>query len=206
MRPKTVTATPMCSCGCSERHVIAKRSTADGIDVRIWHDGAVTGRLGALPGVTIVRPRTLEAIERARRAAWLLAGEVETYDLSELPRLYTCARRLAAKGGGSPGELRAAFAAEDAPAIHFAWETYQTDRDGKAVVRVARLDRIRWPGLAVWHEAGTYTLLAIVRCGIPGILRAEEEVLGANGLTFATQRDLCRHLRQLSAPRYSDAP
>src|SRR5512139_3438245 len=186
-----------CSCGETSNHVIAKRSTADGIAVQIWHDGMVTGRFGhGLPGVPIVRPRTAEAVERERRAASLFADEVILYDLAEVPRLYDCARRIAAKGGGRR-EFLAAFAAKDAPAVNFVWETYQTDRDGRPTVRVARLDRIRWPGYAVWHESGVYKLFAITRSGYPGCSHMEE-VLEATGFEFKTQRDLCRHLYEIA--------
>lgn len=157
----------------------------------------VTGRFGrGLPGVTIVRPRTAEAIERERRAALLLADEVSLYDLAELPRLYDCARRVAAKGGGRR-EMLVAFAATKAPTVEFSWETYQTDRDGKPTVRVARLDRIRWPGYAVWHESGIYKLFAIARRGFPGCAHMEE-VLEPTGFEFKTQRDLCKHLHEIA--------
>lgn len=84
------TTTTICSCGETTAHVIARRETADGIAVQIWHDGAVTGRYGrALPGIPVARPRTAEAIERERGAARLLADEVSLYNFAELPRWST---------------------------------------------------------------------------------------------------------------------
>lgn len=189
----TTNNTTTCSCGGSAPHVIAKRETSDGIAVQIWHDGAVTGRYGrALPGVTVVRPRTDEAVERERRAALLLADEVSLYDLAELPRLYACARRAIAKGGGRR-EMLAAFAP-----IDLNWETYQTDRDGKPTVRVARLDALR---LAVWHESGIYALHSIERRGFPGCSHMED-VLFPTGFRFTTQAALRDHL---STMRCSEA-
>jgi hypothetical protein len=41
--------TTACSCGETAPHVIARRETADGIAIQIWHDGAVTGRHGLAP-------------------------------------------------------------------------------------------------------------------------------------------------------------
>jgi len=184
----TNTTTATCSCGETAPHVIARRETADGIAVQIWHDGAVTGRHGrALPGIPVARPRTAEAIERERSAARLLADEISLYDLAEVPRLYECARRVAAKGGGRR-DLLASFAP-----IDLAWETYQTDRDGKPTVRVACLEEIR---LAVWHECGVYILFEIQRRGFPGCAHMED-VLIPTGFKFATQTALRAHLATL---------
>lgn len=181
----TTNALLTCPCGETAAHVIARRETADGIAVQIWHDGAVTGRHGrALPGVPVARPRTPGAVERERGAARLLADEVSLYDLAEVPRLYECARRVAAKGGGRR-ELIAAFAP-----IDLTWETYQVDRDGKPTVRVAQLDDIR---LAVWHECGVYTLFEIRRRGFPGCAHMED-VIFPTGFKFATQTALRAHL------------
>lgn len=83
----TNTNTTACSCGETSPHVVAKRVTADGIGVEIWHDGAVTGRIGqALHGVPIARPRTAESLAVSLAAGWLLAGEVEIYNIDEVPR------------------------------------------------------------------------------------------------------------------------
>lgn len=98
-----------CSCGDSTPHVIARRETLDGVRVEIWHDGAITGRIGrALPGVPIARPRTDQSLMLARKTAALFSGEVELYDVAELPRLYDCARRVAARGG-LPGDVRGLY-------------------------------------------------------------------------------------------------
>lgn len=187
-----------CSCGESAPHVIAKRETADGIGVWIWHDGAITGRHGrALPGVTIVRPRTAKAFESARIAASLISGDVEMYDCAELPRLYACARKVAARGG-SRRDLCAAFAETDKPALHLAWCVYATDAAGEPTVRVARLDRIRWPGLVVWHERGRYELLAL-RNGTALGARSHE-ALEPTGFSFGSQHALRDHLFTVQRP------
>jgi hypothetical protein len=181
-----------CSCGESAPHVIANRATADGISVQIWHDGCVTGRFGrALPGVPCVRPRTPEAVERERAAARLLCDDLSLYDLAELPRLYAACRRVAARGGDRKA-LYAVLAEGTKPSIPFSWVAYATDRDGKPTVRVARLDRIRWPGLVVWHERGRYELMALRRGTALGA--RSHEALEATGFSFGSQRELCAHL------------
>jgi hypothetical protein len=84
----------MCTCGNSAPHVIARRATSDGVTVEIWHDGAITGRLGrAIPGVPIARPRTPAGLERAKETARLVADAVALYDVSELPELVQRARK-----------------------------------------------------------------------------------------------------------------
>jgi hypothetical protein len=192
MTTKTSASLPGCSCGETLPHVIARRTTADGVSVEVWHDGAVTGRSGnALPGVPVARPRTASGLDLARRTATLFADEVSLYDVAELPRLYACARRLAERGG-SPGHVRAVPSAEDVPALRLAWVTYQADRDDRPVVRVARLDRARWPGLAVWHERGKYELMALTWRAAPGA--RSEEVLEPTGFSFGSQRALRDHL------------
>jgi hypothetical protein len=188
----TTPSIPTCSCGEIAPHTVMRRTTADGIAIDIWHDGAITGRLGrALPGVPITRPRTERAIDLARATASLVASEVEIHDAAELPRLYACARRVAAQGG-SPGDLRAAFVDDETPAIRFTWDVYAADRDGTPTVRVARLDRVRWPGLVVWHERGRYELLALRRGFALGA--RSRETLEATGISFVSQRELIVHL------------
>lgn len=90
----------MCTCGNSEPHVIARRTTSDGVAVEIWHDGAITGRLGrSIPGVPIARPRTPKSIETSRTAANFVASTVELYEVAELPRMVARARKVSARGG-----------------------------------------------------------------------------------------------------------
>jgi hypothetical protein len=185
---------PMTNQCCGERdpHVVARRQTADGMPIEIWHDGAITGRLGrAIPGVPVARPRSSRGVELARAAASLVAGDVEIRTLAEVPRLVAYARRVAARGG-TPGDLRQAFFAADRPILTLAWEVYAADRDGAPTVRVARLDRIRWPGLVVWHERGRYELLALRRgCAVGARSR---EALEDTGFSFSSQRALVDHL------------
>lgn len=187
-----MTTTNTCSCGEPSPHVIAKRETADGIGVWIWHDGAITGRHGrGLPGVTIVRPRTAKALESARLAASLIGDDVAMYDAAELPRFYACARKVADRGG-SRGDLLAMLSAGDRPTVIYSWQTYATDSTGAITCRVARLDRLRWPGLAVWHERGRYLLMTVVHRYAPGVRSGE--VLVATGFSFGSQRELTHHL------------
>lgn len=188
-----------CTCGDPTPHIIARRTTADGIGIEIWHDGAITGRMGfKLQGVPVARPRTASAVLLAQATAALFAGDVELYAADELGRLYECARRVAARGG-LPGDLRAAFHQDDGPSVRLDWDVYATDRTGTATVRVARLDRIRWPGLVVWHERGRYELLVLRRGFAPGV--RSSEALESTGFSFDSQRDLCAHLFTCRADR-----
>lgn len=194
----TTTIDTTCSCGETTPHVIAKRETADGIAVQIWHDGAITGRFGrALPGVPVARPRSDDGLSLARRIASLFSDAVSLYDAVELPQLYACAKRVAQHGGTSCGVV-SAFNATDRPTLRLAWDVYATDRDGTPTVRVSRLDRIRWPGLVVWHERGRYELLALSN-GLAPFWRSRE-ALTDTGLVFATQRDLRDHLFSIARP------
>lgn len=189
-----------CTCGNADPHRIAWRRTADGAHVELWHDGALTGAAGfALPGVPIARPRTSEAREAALAAGWLVVGELARstedpaaalYDAAELPTLYTAARRLVARDiRATPGELRAAFAEAEERALvarfPVRWEYVAPD------CRVGHLPRIRWPGLAVWHERGVYEVM-IERRGGSGVHTST--ALHPTGFRFTTLRELVRHL------------
>lgn len=134
---------------------IAMKRTSDGVIVHLWPDGAITWALGVyIKGSP--RPRTDEAREIALRAGWLVMGEVEIYDASEVPDLIAAARWTAARGG-NPGMLRARL---HAPArLMPYWVTIETDRSGAPVVQTWRLPRMRWPGLVVWREHSEYSVL-----------------------------------------------
>lgn len=194
--------TNTCTCGNAQPHRIAWRRTADGAHVELWHDGALTGAGGlALRGVPIARPRTPEAREAALASGWLVVGELARttedpaaalYDAAELPTLYATARRLVAARGlaVTPGELRAAFAeaGERDLIARFPvrWETIAHD------CRVGHLPRIRWPGLAVWHERGVYEVMMVQHIAAMGARGGD--ALVPTGFRFTTLRDLVRHL------------
>lgn len=64
-----------CSCGCAFAHVVADRETADSAHLRLWSDGALTGRGGyAFPGVPIAHGRAAEA-DHVALAARVTAAE-----------------------------------------------------------------------------------------------------------------------------------
>lgn len=173
-----------CSCGRGDEYFIATRRTADDREVYLWAGGALTQGLGyALPGVPVTRPRTAEAREVAVRAGWLVLGEVELWEISELPALYAAARRVAARGG-DPGDLRDAMAALDAPHIPIRWEVLSADATGRPTCRAGYLPRLRWPHLGVWHEGGRYEVMTL---GSDGGWRG-------TGFVFTSQRELMRHL------------
>lgn len=75
----------------------------------------------------------------------------------------------------------------------FVWTVQETDRDGRPTLRTCRLDRIRWPGLAVWHERGVYELMTVDRRGTSF----------RTGFVFKSQRDLLVHLESIRVTRAS---
>jgi hypothetical protein len=147
-----MTTTATCSCGESRPHVVARRTTADGVSVEVWDNGAITGRFGfKLEGVPIARPRTQNAVDLARRAGQLFAGEVCIHDAADLGALYEACRWAAARDG-LPGTVRARLAALQAPTLTPVWTVVSTDRDGRPTCRYWRLPRLLSPGTVVWDH------------------------------------------------------
>lgn len=70
-----------CSCGVAVDHVVARRRTADGETLQLWHSGDISGRFGYPSGLKRAQGRV--ALE-ARRRAWAV---VELYDWAELAAL-----------------------------------------------------------------------------------------------------------------------
>lgn len=138
--------------------VIATRETAEGHSIKLWSDGSLTWTMNQYVAGS-PRARTPKNVELALRAGWLVLGDVELYNDSEVPSLVEAAR-WAAESGLGPGEVRerAGKILSSAPVLHPTWTVLEADRDGFPTVRVWRLPRIRWPGLAVWLERGTYTI------------------------------------------------
>jgi hypothetical protein len=185
----------VCSCGEPSPHVIARRRTLDGYDVCLWDDGAITGALGyRINGVPMRRPRTEAARALARTAGRLLLGEACIRNLAELGPVYAAAER-AAREDGLPGTLRRYLNEARLPTL--AWTVLHADRDGRPVERVARLPRLRWPGLVVWDF-----------CGGPGSANGRYVLMTATrdgtayptGLAFRNLAALWAHLRDLPAP------
>lgn len=72
----------MCTCGNSNPHPIARKTTADNVQIHVWSDGMVTDAsiiAGYLPGVG------RRKIPTAR--LWAFADDVCTYAASELGSL-----------------------------------------------------------------------------------------------------------------------
>ena len=185
----------MCTCGRATPHVIAHRRTFDGIIVQMWDDGAITGALGSgLAGVPIRRPTTPDAIALARRAGRLLLDECCLYATEELGDLYAAAER-AARMDGLPGTMRRILRErkERAAQLKLTWIVTSTDRDGRPTERVARLPRLRWPGMAVFDycggpgsSGGRYHLCARVH--------GSRDTYRATGFAFHRLADLWAHL------------
>jgi hypothetical protein len=175
----------VCPCGESKEHVVARRLTADRIGVILWDNGAITNRFNTgFPGIPVSRPRTQAALVATRDAGWLFISEVELFDRRDLPLLYEASRKATDRAS-----LYAHIERAKRPKFVLNWRTYQTDRDGRPTVRVARLG-MQWPGLVVWHEGGAYEILE------RGAGRGED-TLWNTGFKFKTQRDLATHLMQV---------
>jgi hypothetical protein len=93
----------MCTCGNTEPHPIARKTTADGVKVHVWSDGMVTDAsiiAGYLAGVG----RRKVPVARL----WAFAGEVCVFDASELGSLVAehrrAAKRQAAIDASRPAE------------------------------------------------------------------------------------------------------
>lgn len=182
--------TPACSCGEQTLHVVARCRTADDAGIAIWSNGAITLTFGHLiKGLPIRQPKSAEQTALRRDAARLFAGEVCLYNLDELPDLYKAALAVA-KRGGLPGDVRAEFARITEPSVRFAWTTIEADNRGDWVVQCARLDRMRWPGVAIWRTRSHYEVVYAHR-------GSRDETYSSRGLRFKDQRALTKHLFSL---------
>ena len=160
---------------------IARRITSDGAHVILWSDGSVLLPLGQhIPGWG---QRRLKG-----RAGWLFLGEIELYDLEELPALAKAAR-WADRGEKTPGEMRAYL--HRPPPLNLVWDVARTDPSGRPSLRTCVLDKFRWPGLAVWHERGRYTLCTVETSGA-------DLTCFPTGFVFRSLSNLSAHLREIN--------
>lgn len=178
--------------------IIARGKTYDDKVVLLWSDGSLTWALGsAIKGSP--NARTAAGIKEAVTAGWLVMGEVSIFNADEITRLIEAARKVARKGG-SPGDVRAAFAKQAPLKPH--WTTLETDRDGKPTIRVWRLPRISHPGMAVWDtprnaSRGRYEVMVEVRAGGLG-QRSGGGTYGTTGFRFRDLDKLSQYLRSRS--------
>ena len=87
----------MCTCGKSEKHVIATRKTYDDVKIQLWSDGVVTSGMGfGLKGVGT--PRTTKGLENALKAGWELLRIVELYEFREVGPVLKKLRKSYATG------------------------------------------------------------------------------------------------------------
>jgi len=188
-----------CSCGNTDQHVIARRQTADGYEVNLWENGAITGAMGiGFRSVPLSRPKTQEAVDRALTLGHLLMGDVELYDATDLPALHTAAKRAAARDG-LPGTMRRLFteqaSARQQLVIPLSWRPINTNNRGEVTERWARLPALRWPGLVVWDfcgsagsSGGRYQVFHRIHT------HGKDETVVSTGLRFRSLRDLFDHL------------
>ena len=181
---------PACSCGEHDNHVVRRCRTADDTGLAIWSNGAITLTFGhAIKGLPLRAPKSAEQTRLRRDAARLFAGEVSLYSLEECADLYKAALTVA-KRSGLPGDVRAEFARLSEPTIRFAWSTLEADNRGDWVVQYTRLDRMRWPGIAIWRTRSHYEVMHSIR-GSRG------ETYSTTGLLIRDQRALTKHLFSL---------
>jgi hypothetical protein len=178
--------------------IIARRRTADNIGIALWSDGSLTYWNGrAIKGSA--HPRTDEQRRQALAAGWNVIGNVELYDADELPRFIAAARKAP---GAMPGAVRAEFAraARKEKQLTPSWTVYETDRDGKPTIRVWKLPRLLYGGLAVFDycgkrnsSGGRYVLMRELGRGgrkhAPGTVEA-------TGFRFNDLGALSEHLRR----------
>lgn len=186
-----------CSCGETRAHVIARRRTADFLDVELWSDGPVTSRFGhALPGVPIARPRSASSLALALCAGWLFVGEVEIHDTDDLGDLYAACKWAAARDG-LPGTVRARLAEMRTPRLTPVWTVLRTDRDGRPTERVWRLPRMRWPGTVVWDHVSVGARGR--RYEIFYEVSGSDGTYTSSGLRFRTLDEVSAHLREVQS-------
>ena len=183
-----------CSCGHSERHVLARRQTFDERHLDLWSDGSITNYFGQhLHGLPTGRSPSREKLD----AGWLFMGEVELFNFDEAPNLWRAALTVA-KRGGQPGDVRDEFARLAEPRIHFQWTTIRGDRDGRWTEQRCALDRFRWPGVAVFRDRSGYQVVAIEH--VTALSRDENPrvihdwVADDMGPRFTNLRDLTKFL------------
>jgi hypothetical protein len=141
-------------------NIIASQKTADDKTLYLWSDGDLTWGLGrAIKGVRLPRKGDLTL-------GFLVLGELSVYDASEVPQLVKAAQK-----GGLPGEVRARFGRQESGAKRRSaekkarlglvpkWTTLEADRGGHPTLRVWKLPKLVYGGLAVWHERGVYEVM-----------------------------------------------
>lgn len=184
-----------CTCGEVALHTVARRSTADGKHVLLWSDGSLTWALGyAIKGSAF--PRTAEQRERALRAGWLVVGEVCIHNADDVSDLVAAARWVADRdANGLPGDVRARLRAMRTPSgPKPVWTVLEADRDGRPTLRVWKLPRLGWSGLAVWHERGRFEVMREVRRGA-----GTYETTGFRASTLRGVRALLLQMRSTGA-------
>jgi hypothetical protein len=123
-------------------------------------------------------------------AGRLLLESACLYDLDELGLVYAACKR-AAGIDGLPGTVRRLLRGRaDRRVFALSWTVVSADRNGTPTERIARLPRLRWPGIVV-----------VDFCGGPGSARGRYQLwserhgtLYQTGLAFRTQGELRRHL------------
>lgn len=84
--------TNLCSCGCSQSHVIARRKSSDDFTLKIWSDGDITFWFGeVLKGLG--RPNPVKA-----KAVRLFMDDFEVLSTDEIPLVVKQAIKLLNKG------------------------------------------------------------------------------------------------------------
>lgn len=85
----------MCSCGCVEPHVIARRELATGERIALWSDGDATwGDRFVRTAVALGRPLRAGAPDTADRGAEGIADVAGFIDATEIARAIHLAREL----------------------------------------------------------------------------------------------------------------
>ncbi len=179
-----ITSTITCSCGLhcrgAEAHVVACRTTDDGITIKLWSDGCITSGINT---IVAQGARTDAAVDIYLRAGRMVMDWISVYDFNDV-RPMVDAARWAAKRGLDHSAMRARM--NRAEPLRPVWTTTQTDRDGKPTEQWWVLPRMRWPGLAVFRSGGEYLLMQ---------RHGRSDTYSPTGFRFSNLEKLAAHLR-----------
>lgn len=85
IRDKVREKTFGCTCGCTTPHEIARRQTTNGVTIVLWSNGCVSDILGI--NVWSQQARSADQHATHMEAGWLLMGEVEMYNSTDVQQL-----------------------------------------------------------------------------------------------------------------------
>ncbi|MDQ3170317.1 MAG: hypothetical protein M3Q55_09295 [Acidobacteriota bacterium] len=95
-----------CSCGCTAAHVVMHRTTADGVRLALWSDGAITLGRGGRYLRGLGEGRSSWARRARVRAVLGVADDIGLFDAADVPRLVKVAESTYASTWSSEADRR----------------------------------------------------------------------------------------------------